>query len=329
VVSVWSLFTAWTGAVNGYISLLLVRFFFGIAEAGAFPGSARAIMNWLPPEERGRANGALFSGSRLGAALAFPLLAWMLARWRWRVSFGILGLAGMVWAICWLLLFRNHPAAAKTQDRRVESGKDSLGKLLGSRPALLAMAQYLAGNFTFFICLSWMLPYLKEHYRLSDADAAGYAMIPLLFAAGSQWISGFLVDRLYGSRFRSWSRRIPAASGFFLATAGLLALTTAESPFAAVACFTLAAFGADMSISPSWSYCMDVGKKNAGSLSGAMNMVGNLGSFISANAFPFLLGWTGSANSYFYLAALLNLMAIGCWLAMKPQAEEAAGKSHG
>jgi ACS family glucarate transporter-like MFS transporter len=153
-------------------------------------------------------------------------------------------------------------------------------------------------------------------------------MIPLLFAAGSQWITGFLVDRLYGSRFRSWSRRLPAASGFLIAAAGLLALTTADTPSVAVACFTLAAFGADMSISPSWAYCMDIGKNNAGAMSGAMNMVGNLGSFVAANAFPFLYGFTGSANSYFYLAATLNLMAIGFWLAMKPPRENTANESH-
>ena len=91
VVGAWSALTALTGAAWSLASLVAIRFLFGVSEAGAFPGSARAIVNWLPPGERGRANGVLFSGSRLGAALAFPLLAWMLARWSWRPSFLILG----------------------------------------------------------------------------------------------------------------------------------------------------------------------------------------------------------------------------------------------
>ncbi len=78
VVVAWSVFTALTGAAQGLLALLGIRFLFGVGEAGAFPGSARAIFNWLPASERGRANGILFSGSRLGGALAFPLLAWML-----------------------------------------------------------------------------------------------------------------------------------------------------------------------------------------------------------------------------------------------------------
>src|ERR1035438_2248962 len=80
-----------------------------MAEAGAFPGGARAIFNWLPTGERGRANGVLFSGSRIGAALSFPLLAWMLKGWPWRTSFLILGAMGLVWTIFWLLWFRDWP----------------------------------------------------------------------------------------------------------------------------------------------------------------------------------------------------------------------------
>jgi len=78
-VSFWSALTALTGAAWSFVSLLLIRFLFGIGEAAVFPGSARAIRNWMEPGERGRANGALFAGSRLGAALSYPLLVWMLS----------------------------------------------------------------------------------------------------------------------------------------------------------------------------------------------------------------------------------------------------------
>jgi ACS family glucarate transporter-like MFS transporter len=183
---------------------------------------------------------------------------------------------------------------------------------------LLTMVQYFASNFTFFICLSWMLPYLKEHYQLSDTEAAGYAMIPLLFGATSQWIAGFVVDALYRSKLREWSRRIPAMIGFLAGVLGLIFITQVGSPVAAVACFALATFGADMTISPSWSYCIDIGGTKSGAVSGSMNMIGNLGSFVSANAFPWLYSWTGSANAYFVLAALLNVVAIACWLLMRP-----------
>jgi ACS family glucarate transporter-like MFS transporter len=110
VVTAWSALTALTGAAWSLASLVTIRFLFGVGEAGAFPESARAICNWLPAGERGRANGVLFSGSRLGAAVSFPLLAWMLTEWHWRSAFLILGSLGVAWASVWLLWFRDHPS---------------------------------------------------------------------------------------------------------------------------------------------------------------------------------------------------------------------------
>jgi ACS family glucarate transporter-like MFS transporter len=119
VVAVWSVLIALSGLAWNLASLVTFVFLFGVSEAGAYPGSLRAICNWLPPAERGRGNGAMFSGSRLGAALSFPLLAWMLTRWQWRTSFQILGGMGMAWAVIWLLWFRNHPPKPLTADSTV------------------------------------------------------------------------------------------------------------------------------------------------------------------------------------------------------------------
>ncbi len=349
VVVLWSLFTAGTGLVQNSGVLWAVRFLFGIGEAGAFPGSARAIVNWLPAQERGRANGILFSGSRIGAALAFPLFAWLIPQFGWRQAFFLFGAIGIAWAIAWYVFFRNHPAdhngalatsranapqGAFTEKERLatrarqDAGPPpadlndvSFGQVFRSRVMLLTMVQYFASNFTFFICLSWMLPFLQNRFELMPAEAAAYAMIPLLCGATSQWVAGFVVDLLYRSGWRAMSRRLPGMMGFGLSVAGLAALTQASTAALAVACFALATFGTDMTISPSWAYCMDIGGRNAGSVSGSMNMIGNFGSFVSANAFPWLLGLTGSANAYFVVAALLNLAAVACWLGMRPPSQ--------
>jgi ACS family glucarate transporter-like MFS transporter len=317
VVALWSVLTALTGAAWNFTSLVIIRLGFGMAEAGAFPGSARAICNWLPTGERGRANGVIFSGARIGGAVSFPLLAWMLTQWHWRTSFLILGVLGTVWALFWFVWFRDWPAKPPHEAAAPAATGEGLSKILRSRPMAFALFQYFAGNFTFFICLSWMLPYLKRQYRLEDSQAAAYAMAPLLVGATSQWFAGWLVDRLYGSRYRVWSRRLPGIAGFALAAAGMFAVTRADSPGWAAACFTLAVFGADMTISPSWVFCADIAGKDTGRVSGAMNMLGNIGSFVSANAFPYLERVTGSASAYFLTAAVLNVLAIVCWFNMR------------
>ncbi|MBK9167783.1 MAG: MFS transporter [Bryobacterales bacterium] len=316
VVIVWSAFTALTGAVRGFHTMVAVRFLFGVGEAGAFPGSARAIYNWLPIHERGRANGILFSGSRLGGALAFPILVWLEAAMGWRWAFVVLGAAGIVWAAIWWGLFRDHPAGAPPPPPRATAAVNWKAAL--HAPHIVpACVQYFASNFTFFICLSWMHPYLIRRFDLTAGEAAGYAMVPLLAGAGAQWTAGFFVDLLYRSGLRTWSRRLPAIAGFALAALGVWAVTLADSPRAAIVFFAFATFGADMTISPSWAFCADVGKESAATVSGFMNMWGNFGSFVSASVFPVLLDWTGSATAYFQLAALLNIAAIAAWTRMR------------
>jgi ACS family glucarate transporter-like MFS transporter len=105
--------------------------------------------------------------------------------------------------------------------------------------------------------------------------------------------------------------------GFTVAATGIFLAPQMPSAAAAAACFTLATFGAEMTISPSWVYCMDLAGKNSGTVTGTMNMVGNLGSFVSANAFPLLRGWTGTPAAYFYTAAALNALGLVCWWRMR------------
>ena len=317
VVAVWSLFTGATGAVQGLTALLAIRFLFGVAEAGAFPGAARVVFNWLPVAERGRANGIIFSGSRLGAAFAFPVMALLLDARDWRTAFYLLAVPGLVWSLAWALLFRNYPAGTAPAPEVSRGSAGSFARVVRSRAMLLAMIQYFAGNFTFFICLTWMLPYLRQTYGLPQAQAARYAMLPLLIGALAHFLAGILIDIVFRSRYIAWSRRLPGALGFLIAAIGIGSLAFARSAEMAIVCFTLGAFGAEMTIAPSWAYCMDIGGENSGAVSGSMNMIGNFGSFVSANAFPFLQGLTGTAAAYFGVAAALNVAAVLCWLRMR------------
>ena len=81
-----------------------------------------------------------------------------------------------------------------------------------------------------------------------------------------------------------------------------------------ILCFSLAMFGVEMTLSPSWAFCMDIGGSRSGAVSGAMNMIGNLGAALSAIVFPFFVAHvtmpyfapeTGTANSFFVFAAVI------------------------
>jgi ACS family glucarate transporter-like MFS transporter len=332
VVCFWSLFTAGTGLVQGLIAMLAVRFLFGAGEAGCYPACARAIYSWLPMSERGLAQGLNFSGSRLGAAVAFVAVPWMIDRYGWRETFYILGAIGVVWAAFWLWWFRDepesHPRISPAELDRIlsgrqqavqtaaESGPLTTGMVLGSGNMWLLMGQYFASNVTFYFCLSWMFPYLQRRYP--DTDIGWYAVLPPLGGMVGHWVAGALVDGLYRTGYWTLSRRLPAAFGFALAAVGVLASLAVHRIELVIACLTIAIFGADMTISPSWSACVDIGRRHAGTISGIMNMAGNLGSFATGLAFPYLQAWAGTATAFFAIAAALNVCAALAWLFVRP-----------
>ncbi len=332
VVTFWSIFTALTGLAFNYVTMLVCRFLFGVGEAGAFPGMARAVYSWIPMKERGLVTGINFSGSRLGAAFALPVVAWMITTIGWRLSFGVLGAIGVVWAVLWYFWFRDDPfehtgmsekelayILANRQQPSVSKQKLSPGLLFSSKNMWLAMGQYFASNFTFFFTLTWLFPHIKAEYNLGTVEAAFYASAPLIAGAFGNWFSGWLVDRIYSRGQWKLSRTLPAILGFTLAAGGLLGSVYSTEVGGAIFFLSIAIFGADMTLSPSWSFCVDIGRENAGAVSGTMNMAGNIGSFITALAFPYLQVWTDSTTPFFYIGAALNVLAIFAWMAMQPE----------
>lgn len=340
VVIAWSSFTALTGTVWNTVSLLVVRFLFGVGEAGAFPSATRAFYNWIPAKERGIANGIFHSGARLGAAVSLFILPFLIRQVGWRATFFINGVLGVIWVTIWVLWFEDKPSQHKKvnkleldyiekgiSDSATPENKLPLAGILTSSTMLLLMFQYIASNITFFISFTWLLPYLVSQWGTS---AEIYAPIPLIFGMFAQWTAGWLMTLIYERGFPLMSRKITAIIGFSIAVVGLLLITQVSeiSPLSFVLLFSVAVFGVEMTISPSWSLCMDIGGSNSGTVSASMNMLGNIGSAVSAIIFPFFVAHVtipllaekaGTANSFFVFAAIVNLVAIVAWIFINPR----------
>jgi MFS transporter, ACS family, glucarate transporter len=185
----------------------------------------------------------------------------------------------------------------------------------------------MASNITFFISFTWLLPYLVSQW---GSSAGIYAPIPLIFGMFAQWTSGWLITVIYNKGYPVLSRKLTAIIGFFISVVGLVAITLMGeiSPLAFVLLFSVAVFGVEMTISPSWSLCMDIGGVNSGTVSATMNMAGNIASAFSAVIFPFFIARVtipffaeteGTADSFFVFAAVMNMLAIIAWLGINPR----------
>ncbi|MBP6385981.1 MAG: MFS transporter [Pseudarcicella sp.] len=332
IVSIWSLLTAMTGFAFNFLSLITIRFLFGAGEAGAFPAISSATFSWIPMKERGIVTGINFSGARVGAAFGLPFVAWLIKSLGWQETFFVLGAIGVLWAILWWFIFRdkpeNHSLVSESEKQHILTFRQSLSKeeniqkvsfakLLQSKNMWLTMGQYFCSNFTFFFALTWLFPYIKKTFDLNAVDAGFLTAIPLLMGAVGSWFSGLLIDYLYKTKDIRTSRLLPAVIGFGISAFGLFMSVGQTEVNWAIFYLSLAIFGADMTLPPSWAYCTDIGKKNAGIVSGTMNMAGNLGAFITSLAFPYIQVWTGGVTPFFYVAAALNVIAIFLWSSKK------------
>jgi MFS family permease len=112
----WSIAQGLTGLCTNFGQFVFGRAILGLGEAPQFPTGARVVRDWFNVRGRGLATGVFNCSSTLGTAIAAPLLTVIMLRVGWRWMFGIMGLAGVVVAISWVLLYRDPAALALTRE---------------------------------------------------------------------------------------------------------------------------------------------------------------------------------------------------------------------
>ncbi len=129
-------------------------------------------------------------------------------------------------------------------------------------------------------------------------------------------VSAFLVPRLT-KRFGSVSiaRRIIAVVGFVGASTCMFLFTGVADPVRAMFVLGMAGFFNDFVMPAAWASTMDMGGRFAGTVSGAMNMMGSIAGASSVTVVGYLLAWTsGDWTLTFYIFAAIYLVGAVCWL---------------
>src|SRR5215831_14567234 len=98
----WSLACASHGLAASFGMLAVSRFLLGMGEGGGFPAATKAVAEWHPMRERSTAMGIINAGTSLGAVLAPPLIAMVIADLDWRWVFFLAGGLGLLWTFWWL-----------------------------------------------------------------------------------------------------------------------------------------------------------------------------------------------------------------------------------
>jgi MFS family permease len=328
----WSFFTAATGWAWSFGSMVVTRFLFGIGEAGCFPNITRAFSTWLRPVEKVRAQSILWLCARWGGAITPLLVVFVLGFMSWRKAFMMFGTLGVFWAFLFYRWFRDDPNEHKgvnPAERELLAPNRSLlstheavpWKLFSSsRTAWFLWAQYFCLSYSWYFYITWLPKYMKEVRGLDLAKGALLAGLPLFCGGFGSLFAGFFVGRLArwtGSVVRA--RRLLARVGFYAAAVLLVASYHLENPVLAMCIMGLAGFFNDMVMPNAWGACMDVGGKFAGTFSGSMNMMGNLGGAVGNVVVGYILVETYKCwGVNFYVSAAIYLLGGLCWLFIDP-----------
>ncbi len=328
----WSAFTALTGGMRSFGAMWGVRFLFGLGEAGCFPNLTKAFTTWLPATERIRAQGIMWTFARWGGAFTPPLVILVLRFTSWRGAFVLFGGIGLIWAFFFYRWFRDNPRDNKSvndaelallkENEHLTGGHGNVpwAKLLASRSVWLLWVQYFLLSFPWYFFITWLPTYLKEGRHLDTNTAAKYAIFPLLFGGFGSLVCGIIsngVAELTGSV--KLTRQLLASFGFLGAAVMLVvSIRTADALWAMIF-MGFASFFNDLVMPGAWGACMDVGGKYAGTVSGSMNMMGNMAGFVAPALGGYILQTTGGDwNTFLYVMAGAYLLGTVIWPFIDP-----------
>ena len=326
IVSWWSIFTCATVFAWSAVSMAVIRFLFGMGEAGAFPIATRSLSRWMLPTERGFAQGATHAGSRLGGALTPALVVLIIARWGWRAAFLCCGSLGLIWAAAWFWYYRDTP----DEHRSVNPGERELirsslelsrgakttqsvpwKRILASPQMWILCAMYFCYAYNLAVYLVWFPKYLNDHRGFNLKQMGFYASMPLLAGTVGDVFGGWFSDLL-----AKWSgdlkmaRRMVGAGGFLLSAVCIVPACLTTNSLASVWLSCVAMFAMESTVGVSWAITLDIGADSAGAVSAVMNTCGNLGGAISSALSAYLVMLSGWNAPFLVMAGLAVVAAV-------------------
>lgn len=325
----WSAFTSLTGVVKSFPALLGVRFLFGAGEAGAYPNSSAAISRWFPFVERARAHGLVWMASRVGGAISPLLVVPIQMAFGWRMSFMVFGVMGVLWAAAWYVWFRDHPSekAGVTAAEMEEIGAGSKpeshqglpwGKVLRVPNLWWIMLMYHTYCWGSFFYLSWLHTFLENGRGFSKEDLIAYSWLPFVFGGTANLLGGITSDYMVKRVGLKWGRRLCGFIGLGASAIFLIATTFTKHKVLSVLLLALGYAGSDFMLPVAWAVCLDVGRRYAGAVTGAMNTAGQIGSFATSVAFGYLVKYYGSYDAPLIPMGILTAVSALLWLKIDP-----------
>jgi len=243
----------------------------------------------------------------------------------------LFGSLGILWAIGFVLFYRNDPedhAGVNRAELAQIRGLEADGSIRArqgtqeqppwrrilSAPNMWYIALgYCCFFFGTNFYLTWYPSYLREHRQLTLQALGVIGSFPLLAGMLGDLVGGWLSDLAYRRTGNArLARRGIAAPGFLLSGIFVIPAATTQKVWVSVMCLGLSFFFLEWVIGPAWAVPMDVGGKFSGTVTGIMNMAGASAASLTPIIYGTFFG-KGSWIAPFLITACIMMAGALIW----------------
>jgi len=336
---------AWSaaGMASGQAATLeqfgLCRFLLGVFEAGHWPCALRMTQRTFLPDRRTAGNGILQSGAPAAQVLV-PLLLLRLDRWDatgWRLSCGIMGATGVVWALLWLVSVRERDVrrpVIQTDEHAAGAGSAReiheipLHRIFISRRWWLLLVTVVCVNVPWHLLRVWLPDTLRLEYGYSREFVDYFSSLYYASTCGGSLAAGWIIARLARAGWNVHRARLVAFGGFALLVALLVPAAFLPRGTLLLGLLLVIAFGT-LGIAPIYySLNQEISGRHQGKVGGSLSfllwlilgtMQDAVGTQLKADPAirPFLFAAVG-------LLPLVACAALALWWGRRPQMIETA-----
>ncbi|MFF2290012.1 MFS transporter [Peribacillus butanolivorans] len=308
---VWSVFTVFTGFAWSLISLLVIRFLFGLGQGGYPSASQKGIADYYPRDERPKASAYLMSSNYFGMALAPLVAAPMILFMGWRNMFYVIGLLGILLTIAFWVYFK--PKESTASNKALKENSVPLKELLANSGLWKITVMWFAAGIVNWGLSSWIPSYLMEARGMDLLSMGFYAALPGLSTGVAMLFSGWLLDRFFNNLEKYY-----AAFGMLMSGIFLYLMFTSTSIVAAMVYLNLCMIFKSFAFTVAFALPHKImSKKVIGSAMGVINMGAQAAGFISPLVMGFIISLTGSFNGAFWFLIVCSGISIIAALSIK------------
>lgn len=214
--AVWSAMTSLTGLATSFGSLVFYRIGVAVGEAGSIPATHSMIADLYPPASRATALAIWGLSLPVGMMFGYSVAGALAEAVGWRLSFAVVGLAGLIFAPLLLLTMREPTRGRFDPIQSSSAAMPTAGQAL-SQLWRIKTYRYLvvAGAchaFAWYSVNSWNAPFYVRVHGVSLAQTSYYlALMNGLGSALGMYLGGRLSDHFGRKDPRNRARVVAVA----------------------------------------------------------------------------------------------------------------------